>query len=733
MMSKERHQIKHVEFSIEDYYQPDVRPGGKNTPLKTVTDEFRSQLIQSLDDISNQLKIGESISGLDVCTAVVELEDNAIAKSHRPTDLFNDKTCPFFGDSGYGRMLIQVRGDGLEKLKNKIQTTQTKGGVKALSAVKSISRYEAHVERPAQKDMAIIVRLFRYQDQQLNALIDTRFEKILYELNCDWNKHHSNVVRLYKIRSNIESLLDAIPLLTIVQSSIISNSITIQPMNDDGIKSEMAEISPPDPQIDYPVVGVVDSGVSVNCKPLEDWVVGRHIKVPDGYRNLDHGTFVSGMISNGFLYNKDSRFPLCQSKIMSIEVLGNGIGDIYDIVNSMYEVADVHPEIKVWNLSLGSSNATSLYEISAMALMLDEFQDKYNCLCVIAAGNYVSNSLRSWPPAAKLDDGVSSPGDSVRGLTIGSLAHVDGHVKNEEPSPFSRKGPVSNYVQKPDLVHFGGNLINVGGMNIPIGVNSVSTSGNLRNDIGTSYSTPIVSNMAANLFSQLGERATPNLVKALLIHNANMNFGNSVDDEHRPYYGWGLPGEYSSILEVHDYEATLAFEGHAQKSFEVQKLPFPIPDCLRTEEGKVRGEFFITLVYQPELDPNQAFEYCQLDVKVGFGEYDTSTGSFTSKIPPKQESHLYEEDLVKHGDKWSPVKVYQKRFPKGIDIENWRLRVKVLDRDGYEAEGVQIPFTILLTIRDIDKKEPVYNEMVKLMDAYNWKVSDLVIDQRISV
>ena len=56
-----------------------------------------------------------------------------------------------------------------------------------------------------------------------------------------------------------------------------------------------------------------------------------------------------------------------------------------------------------------------------------------------------------------------------------------------------------------------------------------------------------------------------------------------------------------------------------------------------------------------------------------------------------------------------------------------------MDRDGFESDDVMIPFTIILTIRDIDREKPVYNEMARLMEAYNWEVSDLIIDQRIKV
>ena len=658
-MGKEKNPIKHVQFSTDDYYNPETPKGGNNDPLKKVTSDFRSQIIGELSAIARELRDFESVG---VCTAIVELEDNAIAKSHRPSSLFNKNTCPFFGDFGYGKMLVQVDEKGLSKLIEKVEIDDTKKNIKALSAVKSIYTFKPRIEKPTEKDKALIIRLFRYEDREINRLIDTHFEKTLERLNCTWQKHRSESVRLYKVENNLAVLLGMLPNVASVQSAVLSNSINIQPLSSNSISADVADISPPVPSVEYPIVGVVDSGVSSVCAPLDHWVVGRNVKIPEPFRDLSHGTFVSGIVSNSYLYNQDERFTKCQSKIVSVEVLGDGIGDIFEIVNAMYETAEANPQIKVWNLSLGGKAPVSMNEISAFALMLDEFQDKFGCLCIIAAGNY-TDSVRDWPPVAKLNDCVSSPGDSVRGITVGSIAQIDGHVKNEQPSPFSRKGPVSNFIQKPDLVHFGGNVINFGGAYIPIGINSVCPNGNKRNDIGTSYATPIISSLAANLFQELGQRATPNLVKGLLIHNANMHFGAKLDDEHRPYFGWGLPSDLSSILEVNDYETTIVFDGHAQKSFEVQKLPFPIPDCLRTEDGKVRGEFFVTLVYQPELDPNKAFEYCQVDVKVGLGEIDDS-GKFSSKVPPVNDAHIYETDLVKNGDKWSPVKVYAKSFPR---------------------------------------------------------------------
>lgn len=722
-----RNPIKHIKFSENDYFQPPVHGGSSSAPHKPVTSEFRQELVASIDEVSSALD-GKLRDG-DVAAVVVELEDKATAKSNRPTSIFSGDTCPFFGDIGYAKFLVKVSASGLKSLKKKVERASSKADTKELSAIKSISLFKPNI-KITDEGGAVSIRLFRFNSVAENQDLDKKFESYLNSLNCKWTKHPSDVVRLYRVTENTLNLEVSVGEFVGVQSVISSKCIKIRPLVRSTLATEPVSIHPPSPFVEYPTVAVVDSGVSLNCLPLSPWVVGRETYVAPEFKNDDHGTFVSGLISNGFHLNgEDPRFPMCQAKVFSIEVLGDDAGDMFEIVEAMHSIAKQNPQIKVWNLSLGADCPVSMDEISPMALMLDEFQDKFDCLCVVAAGNY-EGGFREWPPSAVLEDGISSPGDSVRSLTVGSVAHVDGLVKDGEPSHFSRKGPVSNYVQKPEVVHYGGNIMMNGGRPVILGVNSIDIDGAARHDIGTSFSTPIISAIAANLFHKIGDKATPSLVKALIIHSANLQ--HQIGSEYKPYYGWGKPEESDQILSVQDYESTMVFEGLAQKSFEIEKLPFPIPRCLRTEDQKVRAEFFITLVYQPELDPNRAFEYCQMDLQVGFGKIDAA-GKFTSKVPLQTGSHQYESDMVKSGDKWSPVKVYYAKFPQGVNIESWRLRVAVLDREGYEATGVLVPFSLILTVRDIDKQQPVYNEMAQLMDAHNWEVSDLVVDTQIRV
>jgi hypothetical protein len=351
-------------------------------------------------------------------------------------------------------------------------------------------------------------------------------------------------------------------------------------------------------------------------------------------------------------------------------------------------------------------------------------------MCVVSAGNYDGLPRRPWPPISGLSDGISAPGDSVKSITVGSLAHVDGFVGNYEPSHFSRRGPVSNYITKPEVVHYGGNAVFDTPKPYALGVNSINDQCSLADSIGTSFSAPLVSTIAANLFHKIGSSASPELVKALIVHSANLE--NNIKGDEKHFYGWGVPTDVEEILTDSDHEITFVMEGRAIKNQVLKKFPFPIPECLRTKDGKVRGEFFITLVYDSPLNPQNAYEYCQVNLDVALGKFDDN-GMFNGKVPQENDGYEFEKDMVSKGGKWSPVKVYKKRFPQGIDVEHWKLKLDLMNRDGFEHEGEAIPFALIITLRDIDGEAPVYNEMSRLMEEQNWDVSNLAIEQEIRV
>ncbi len=737
MLNNHQRPAKRVLFSQEDISIITNNGGGDAKFFKAVTEEFVNGLIIKVENSVANL----SESTLEAFLMVVELEPEALAKSHRPVSIFNDTTCPFIGDIGVeheskvGRFLIKATSEGLYKLRDRISSVTGKNPSAALSTIRDIRLFSPtfNIEK-LKSEKSFFIRLIYLEDEGLDKNIEILFNKLVQKYQLYAHKIVSNMP-MYHL--HIDNELLAYNFLTKLKEnstvfSIHSTKVTgIMPNTSMQDKDHGVTLEVPDGEVDYPIVGVVDSSINSSCKYIAPWFVGEESAIIEEDKDYSHGTFVAGLITNARNLNNNRKdFPQSKSKVFSVGVLDLNGGDMYVIHEMMIRAQEERTDIKVWNLSLGSTEPVSLDRISEFAILLDEFQKKYGCLCIISAGN-INNSdyHRTWPPEEgryPLDEQrITSPGDSVLGLTIASVAHENGIVKINEPSIFSRSGPVANLVLKPDLSHYGGNHANGESGVIPIGITSISAdSCQFRQDCGTSFSTPLVSTIAANLWKNMGYDTKRHTIKGLLAHSARLN--SEIDNEHKVYYGWGMPLDSQDFMYCKENEITMIMEGDIGSNVEVVgKLPFPMPDSLRTEDGKIKGEIFMTISYDSPLDSNRALEYCLVNIEVGLGEV-LESGEFSGKVPA--ENTGFEQDLVNGRYKWSPVKVYHKKFPRGVDVENWKLQVKMLTREGFNpSDDFRLPFTIILTIRALEPEAQIYDEMVRLMNQFNWEVSNAII------
>lgn len=737
MSDRRQRPAKRVIFSASDTQYITPNGGGQAKLFKGVTEAFKNELVGNIDSSLALL----TTNNLRAIPMIVELEPGAIAKSHRPTSIFNDTTCPFVGDIGIdvesktGQFLIRATSMGLNQLKRRILTVSGETPSAALSTVKEIRQYypEFSVQDLAE-DNHFLIRLADLNDDALNEWADAKFRALLGEFDAEYMRVSESML-LYSVKlavNSSSSFLERVQANPNVLTVEKANAVNALPSSTAPISDVAISAPPPETDVEYPVVAVVDSAIRSECPNIAPWYVGEETAIIEAEKDYSHGTFVAGIISNAFNLNyKRSDFPVSQSRVFSVGVLTERGGNIDEIIDVMWRAHADHPYIKVWNLSLGVDAPTSLRSISDFAIMLDEFQQNTETLCVVSAGNINNIShQREWPPAphCPLDEQrISPPGDTVLGITVASLAHVDGLVSANDPSSFSRSGPIANYVLKPDLSHFGGNYADQTHFQ-PIGVVSIAGQdpGNcaFTHDIGTSFSTPMVSTIAANLWQVMGDDVKRHTIKGLLAHSARLR--QEVPQDHKIYYGWGMPMDVEEYLYCDANEITIIMEGDIGNNQEVVgKLPFPIPDSLRTDSGKVRGEFFVTVAYDPPLDPKRALEYCLVNIDVGLGEI-TDSGKFNGKIPA--EGTGFEQELINGRYKWSPVKVYHKRFANGVDVENWKLQIKMLSREGFVApEGFRQPFTVIITIRGLEPEAMVYDEMVRQMEQFNWEVSNAVV------
>ena len=344
-----------------------------------------------------------------------------------------------------------------------------------------------------------------------------------------------------------------------------------------------------------------------------------------------------------------------------------------DLMDIIEEVMEKHSDkVKIWNISLGIPNKLCGKSMSDLGIFLDYIQDKYNVQIIVSAGNLEEIPLRTWPSQKDMKerDRIISPADSVRAITVGSVAlydSADSIVKENEPSPFSRRGPGSNYIVKPDLVDYGGNLsITYDQKNLAM--RALSPEGKMIEGNGTSYSTPRITQKCAAVFDEMVDKDLL-LAKALLVHSARMNSRDLLNDdlqENINYYGFGNPSiNISDILHCSDHEMTLVFKQAIQQGTHLEMFDFPYPKSLITN-GKCKGEICMTLVYSPILDQNYGKEYCRTNVDVSFGTYkvkDTGVLSYNGQVPLERAwDEEFEQSRVEHGFKWSPVKSYYRKI-----------------------------------------------------------------------
>jgi hypothetical protein len=170
---------------------------------------------------------------------------------------------------------------------------------------------------------------------------------------------------------------------------------------------------------------------------------------------------------------------------------------------------------------------------------------------------------------------------------------------------------------------------------------------------------------------------------------------------------------------------TLLFEADIMDGVHWAKTPYPVPACLRTDPTHFRGEIIMTLVYSPPVDGAAGEEYVRANVNASFGSYDQDDEGkwhHHGLVPLEKPAwlDLHEEALIDHGFKWSPVKVYRKRFARGVKAETLRLQLDLLRRAGEMPQPRPQGAYVLVTLRGLAPDQPVYQHGITALRQSNW-------------
>lgn len=698
---------------------------------------------------------------LVVCTT---LEEKAIAKSHRGeiTELYTDNSgSNVLGFLGNRCLLTMVSSEAvLDKISQAVSDVDVHA--KLISAITDIEPFYPAVDKYEESVQYYKVRLINYNNYDLNCAT-----KIVFEQQCDaagitivQKTKFTTDMTIYRVSidsaEKMSLLEDCEGIYTI--EKMVPISVTLDALSQAAVLSPKAPVE----GNDYPVVGVLDTGIADNSY-LKSWKTSDSFTCyPDQYKDLSHGSFVSGIIEYGDELNGSSHTMLPGVKLFDATVYPDEDKQtIYvdDLVEHIREAVERNSHIKIWNLSLGTSNEASLDDFSDFGMALDNIQDENQVLIIKSAGN-CSNFIRQLPKSR-----IAQSADSVRSVVVGSLAQAKGpndYADVDAPSPFTRIGPGPGSIVKPDLVFYGGNAGVAGGRLTKTGLKSFAPNGDIVTNVGTSFSTPWVTRMAAELTHLVHEEFDPLLIRALLIHNAKYpaNCAMTMADK-VTQMGFGMPSSVQDMLYNSEDEITLILRDTLDKGSFIEMFDFPFPESLIGDDGNFVGQIIVTLVTKSWLDDKQAGEYCQSNIDILFGTYETemdrditkkgiknpkglgepqnilldSLYSSRVKNAPPQTGFERECTLVKYGKKFHPVKKY------AIDLADmtpsnkqrylgsnrkWYLKVEGLYRDFIEQDArtrnyqLSQEYCLLLTIRDPEGKAPVYDEVVQQLEYRNF-------------
>ena len=710
---------------------------------------------------------------------IAKLQSDATAKSKREdiTNLFQHKS--FGGVVGLtdtNKLIVALNSlEELKEISNRIKDYESNDY--AISCIEDFEEFVPYIVKE-EKECNYKIKLVDYQNYEQNLAMRRLLEYVLNKEGIDYIKtDYSEEYYIYKLRNLTEKALD-----NLEKTDIFNALFSIEPMPKYMVSLDCLEsdndisIKQPEDEKEYITIGVLDNGIA-NIPHLSPWMdMKRWSPYPETSINPTHGTFVAGIALYGDECEGKNWVSHKGLKIFDATVFPDttkeGLDEDELIANIKDAIRLYHDKVKIWNLSISITREVVDTKFSDFAIALDAIQDEYNVLICKSAGNCKNFTVNR--PKGRIHEGA----DSVRSLVVGSIAHEKGrydYAEVNDPSPFSRVGPGPEYIIKPEISHYGGNAgIDSSGKMVTSGVKSFSKDGELAQGVGTSFSTPRITALAAGIQQELNEEFDPLLLKALITHSASYPEGMSVPvTERTKQVGFGIPKSVPEIIYNSPYEATLILRDNLAKGDKIDIMEFPMPDCL-IRNGFYTGQIIATLVYDPILDPSQGIEYCQSNLDVKFGSYDAKVerdttkrhilnpvgrqgaqnlflGNLFSKTKMKSKTGdfaLRERLQIQYNDKYYPVKKYaidlseltdKKRLDYLTADKKWFLFLQGVYRSHIEKlaqlESFQLSqeFCLILTIRDPLQKEKVYDEVSQKLDEYNFWHSNIKVSTDVTI
>ncbi|WP_336783484.1 S8 family peptidase [Paenibacillus illinoisensis] len=773
-----------IKFNQRDQDNLRTEGGGKDKiyPWTLRGDDLKKHsdaLIEQLNFIESTAK--PSIKNFPYILTL-NIIDDAKAKSHQNKliSMFNvDNSFTQLGMISENKLILKL--DQEESIKRATKNLkQLEKNQNSISAISEIKQFEPNIIVDEQEDVYKI-NLIDFHNDKLNndvlSYVEDRLKKqdISFERQ-EYSKNHS-VLEVTGVTLDKLTFIKELPVKNIEpMPSVESPFLDKTTFDEDEIPYIEFE-----PSKIYPMVGLLDSGVTI-LPQLEGFVRrGNGCNYLDSELNTNHGTFIAHLLVHGNNLNGVNDYSVEGCIVIDCPVVKRGYTSEPQLIKNIEDAIRNNPEVKIWNLSVSLKGELSEdNKFSDYAIELDRIQDEYNILICKSAGNDADSFLIGDEPKR-----ISIGADSVRSLTVGSISrYADnfGFSKENHPAPYSRIGRGPSAIIKPDVVHYGGDVFSLSAAPTSIvdyenkGERSILADGSVKIEPGTSFSTPKIAKLLAELYLSLDmnpETFDPLLLKTLVIHSANYLDNANVDGlERLKRVGFGKPKNSREIV-VQDspHSATLLLTGNLRKKTKIDIMDFPYPRNL-TKGNYFTGEIKVTLVYKNYLSKDMGPEYCQSDIVLRMGTYDklidrdTNVNTILNPIGRSDSKNMLkknaygtrkitknsdfqkERTLIEFGDKYYPVKKFSAHLDEAKDsVQNkhlkkdrkWFLYLEGQYRDfiyqqlDQEDSHMSMDFVLAVTITDPTKTKDVYSETIRELDRHNFEFEMVDVDVSVEI
>lgn len=509
--------------------------------------------------------------------------------------------------------------------------------------------------------------------------------------------------------NQLELLLEKAPYLVAMATEDLSQ---FSPRDFKDAEKDKDLFSIPDPTIE-PTVGVIDTFFDTRVY-FSNWVTYSHEVSEDIPFNQDdyrHGTAVSSIIVDGPRLNPKLDDGCGMFKVRHFGVATSNGFSSFSIIKAIKQIVVANPDIKVWNLSLGSNEEVHRNFISAEAAILDQIQVENDVIFVIAGTNKRDNE----GPKR-----IGSPADSINAIVVNSVGF------DNQPTNYSRNGGVLEFFTKPDVSYYGGDANAYIKVCEPLGEVLVA---------GTSYAAPWIARKLSYLIDLLGFNRE--IAKAMIIDSA-IGWEEIKNPKQKRLIGHGVvPIKIEDIVKTPSDEIKFVVSGVSEK-YDTFNYNFPVP-MLNNQYPFIAKA---TLCYFPKCARQQGVDYTNTELDLYFGRIDDndkikSLNNNKQSLDDGEFRSMFEEEARKHYRKWDNIKHIQDEKKarlvarKSYTQKMWGMSVKTKERLN-ARDGVGIRFGVVVTLKEINGVNRI-DDFIQQCSLRGWLVNRIKVDTRIDV